>query len=433
MPRRFVLIALALLGLSGAGYGGWRLLQQRNAGAEAAAVVPGAPAAGRGAVAGGGARRGAPGGGAGPAVPVTVAAAARQDVPIMLDALGTVQASASVTVRAQVDGQLLEVLFREGQEVRQGEVLARIDPRIYQAALDQALAKKAQDEAQLENARLDLERYTRLARNDGVSRQQQDTQRALVAQLEAQIVAARAAIDHARTQLSFTEIRSPIDGRVGIRLVDPGNLVRAGDATGIVNVARLRPINVVFTLPQQEIGRVLEAMDRGPVRVAARMQAGGGTVAEGVLLTLDNQVDPATGTIRLKAEFPNEDGRLWPGTFVSVRLRLDTLDGVTTVPLVAVQRGPDGPYAFVLRPDGASVEQRPLALGVQTEQIAVVRRGLRPGERVVTSGALRLHDGARVSVAAEDPPHPGEEAPPPRRGRPRQAADAAPLPAAPSP
>jgi multidrug efflux system membrane fusion protein len=428
MPRHFVLIALILLGLSGASYGGWRLLQQRNMGVEAAAAaVPAAPPAG------GGARRGMPGGGAGPAVPVTVAAAARQDVPIMLDALGTVQASASVTVRAQVDGQLLEILFREGQEVRQGEVLARIDPRIYQAALDQALAKKAQDEAQLENARLDLERYTRLARNDGVSRQQQDTQRALVAQLEAQLAAARAALDHARTQLSFTEIRSPIDGRVGIRLVDPGNLVRAGEATGIVNVARLRPINVVFTLPQQEIGRVLAAMDRGPVRVTVRMQAGGGPVAEGVLLTLDNQVDPATGTIRLKAEFPNEDGRLWPGAFVAVRLRLDTLDGVTTVPLVAVQRGPDGPYAFVLRSDGVSVEQRPLALDVQTDQIAVVRRGLRPGERVVTSGALRLHDGARVTVAAEDPPRPGEETPPPRRGRPRQAADAAPLPAAASP
>ncbi len=445
MLRRFVLITLALLGLSGASYAGWWLFQQRNAGGgEAeAAVVPGAPqAAGRGSgiagatsrPGGGGARRGGPGVG-GPAVPVTVAAATRQDVPILLDALGTVQASASVTVRAQVDGQLLEILFREGQEVREGDVLARIDPRLYQAELDQALAKKAQDEAQLANARLDLERYTRLASNNGVSRQQQDTQRALVAQLEAQVAADQAAIDNARTRLSFTEIRSPIEGRVGIRLVDPGNLVRAGDATGIVNVARLRPVNVVFTLPQQEIGRVLEAMERGPVRVEARMRTGEGPIAEGTLLTLDNQVDPTTGTIRLKAEFANEDRRLWPGAFVSVRVRIDTLDDVTTVPLVAVQRGPDGAYAFVLRPDG-TVAQRPLDLGVQTETIAVVRSGLRPGERVVTSGALRLSEGARVTVAAEETPAgPGGEPPaaPPRRGRPRQEADAARQPAAPSP
>lgn len=427
MMRRFVLIALALLGLSGAGYGGWRLLSQRNVGVEvAAAAIPGAPAAaGRrgGGLLGGGPRGG---GGGAPAVPVTVAEAARQDVPILLEALGTVQASANVTIRAQVDGQLLEILFREGQEVREGDVLARIDPRLYQAALDQALAKKAQDEAQLANARLDLERYTRLARNDGVSRQQQDTQRALVAQLEAQVAADQAAIDNARTQLSFTTIRSPIDGRVGLRLVDPGSLVRAGDATGIVNIARLHPINVVFTLPQQEIGRVLQAMERGPVPVEARTRNGeDGPVAQGVLLTLDNQVDQATGTIRLKAEFANEDGRLWPGAFVTVRLRINTLDDVTTVPLVAVQRGPDGPYAFVVRPD-QTVEQRPLDLGVQTETIAVVRGGLRPGERVVTSGALRLNDGARVAVAAEGPARPGEEAPAaPRRGRPRQAADAA--------
>ncbi|MBW8270111.1 efflux RND transporter periplasmic adaptor subunit [Caldovatus aquaticus] len=412
--RRSVLIALALLGLSGAGYGGWWLLSQRNGGVEtAAAAAPGAAVRGRGAGA--------------PAVPVTVVAAARQDVPVLLEALGTVQASASVTVRAQVDGQLLEVLFREGQEVRQGEVLARIDPRLHQAALDQALAKKAQDEALLANARLDLERYTRLARNDGVSRQQQDTQRALVAQLEAQVAADQAAIDTARTQLSFTAIRAPIEGRVGLRLVDPGNLVRAGDATGIVTIARLRPIHVVFTLPQQEIGRVLAAMERGPVPVEARLRAGeDAPVARGVLLTLDNQVDPATGTIRLKAEFANEDGRLWPGAFVAVRLRIETLDDVTTVPLVAVQRGPDGPYAFVLRPD-RTVEQRPLELGVQTGTVAVVTRGLQPGERVVTSGALRLNDGARVAVAAEEPAPPGGEPPAaPRRGRPRQAADAAP-------
>ncbi len=417
--RRTVLFTLALLGLLGAAAGGWYVLQIRN---ENAAAGGGGRPAGRGV------------GGGGAPVPVTVAPATRQDVPIDLDALGTVQAFATVTVRAQVDGQLTEIAFREGQEVRQGDVLARIDPRLYQAALNQALARKAQDEALLANARLDLQRYAQLARNEGVSRQQQDTQRAQVAQYEAQIQADQAAIDTTRTQLGYTTIRAPIDGRVGLRLVDPGNLVRAGDATGIVSLAQLRPITVVFTLPQQEIGRVLEAIGRGEVPVEVRMQSSAGAgaadpMARGTLLTLDNQVDPTTGTIRLKAVFANEDGRLWPGAFVGVRLRIDTVPDATVVPLVAVQRGPDGPYAFVLGPDQTVVEQRPLALGVQTETIAVVRRGLRPGERVVTSGSLRLTSGARVAVSAEDPtrpPQPGEETPAsPRRGRPRQAADAA--------
>ena len=200
-------------------------------------------------------------------MPVTVVAAQQQDVPIRLDAIGTVQAFNTITVRAQVDGQLLEIAFKEGQMVKQGDVLARIDPRSYQAALDQAVAKKAQDEAQLANARLDLQRYTTLARNEGVSKQQQDTQRAQVAQFEAQVAADQGAIDAARTQLSFTTIRSPINGRVGLRLVDQGNIVRAGDATGIVTVSQLQPIALVFTLPQQELGRVQEAMGRGTVPV----------------------------------------------------------------------------------------------------------------------------------------------------------------------
>ncbi len=256
--RRTVLFTLALLGLLGAAAGGWYVLQIRN---ENAAAGGGGRPAGRGV------------GGGGAPVPVTVAPATRQDVPIDLDALGTVQAFATVTVRAQVDGQLTEIAFREGQEVRQGDVLARIDPRLYQAALNQALARKAQDEALLANARLDLQRYAQLARNEGVSRQQQDTQRAQVAQYEAQIQADQAAIDTTRTQLGYTTIRAPIDGRVGLRLVDPGNLVRAGDATGIVSLAQLRPITVVFTLPQQEIGRVLEAIGRGEVPVEVRMQS----------------------------------------------------------------------------------------------------------------------------------------------------------------
>ena len=404
--RRPALIVLALLLLGGAGAGAW---YWARSGADAPAPQAAGRAGGRG--------------GGGP-VPVMAAVAARQDVPILLDAIGTVQAFNTITVRAQVDGQLIEIAFREGQEVKQGDLLARIDPRAYQAALDQAVAKKAQDEALLANARLDLQRYTALARTEGVSRQQQDTQRAQVAQYEAQVAGDQAAVDSARTQLSFTTIRSPIEGRVGLRLVDQGNLVRAGDATGIVTVAQLRPIAVVFTLPQQELPRVLEALARGPVPVEALAQAGGGPVAQGELLTLDNLVDAQTGTIKLKASFPNDDGRLWPGAFARVRLQVDTVPDATTVPLVAVQRGPDGAYAFVVKPD-RTVEQRPLRLGPLTAAEAVVLGGLRPGEQVVTSGALRLTPGAQVAVSEPAAPPPdGAPSPEPRR-RPRQAADAA--------
>jgi multidrug efflux system membrane fusion protein len=355
-------------------------------------------------------------------VPVTVVAAQQQDVPIRLDAIGTVQAFNTITVRAQVDGQLLEIAFKEGQMVRQGDVLARIDPRSYQAALDQAVAKKAQDEAQLANARLDLQRYTTLARNEGVSKQQQDTQRAQVAQFEAQVAADQGAIDAARTQLSFTTIRSPINGRVGLRLVDQGNIVRAGDATGIVTVSQLQPIALVFTLPQQELGRVQEAMARGTVPVQV-VRNTGAPQPEGELLTIDNAVDAQTGTIKLKASFANEDLRLWPGAFINVRLEVDRLQGVTTMPLVAVQRGPEGAFAFVLKPD-RTVEQRPLRLGALTATEAVVRQGIQPGERVVTSGALRLSPGAAVMPTEEGGLAPG--APGERRTRPRQAADARP-------
>ncbi|GGC61243.1 transporter [Siccirubricoccus deserti] len=404
MRRRF-LILIALLVLAGGGAGAWWWFTR-----QAAAPAPQAEQRGR---------RGGPGMG-GP-VPVTITAARRQDVPLMLDAIGTVQAFNTITVRAQVDGQLIEIGFTEGQMVRRGEVLARIDPRSYQAQLDQALAKKAQDEALLANARLDLQRYTQLAANAGVSRQQQDTQRSTVAQYEAQVAADQAAIDQARTQLSFTTIRSPIDGRVGLRLVDQGNLVRSGDATGIVTVSQLQPIAVTFTLPQQEVPRVLEALSRGPVPV--RAQRPGGT-ADGELLTLDNAVDPQTGTIKLKAIFPNDDGKLWPGAFVTVRLQVETVPDVTTIPLVAVQRGPEGAFAFVLKPD-RTVEQRMLQLGPLTATEAVVRQGVAAGERVVTSGGLRLTPGTAVAVSEDGapvaPPEPGQ-----RRLRPRQAADARP-------
>ncbi len=359
--------------------------------------------------------RGGRGGRFGGPVPVTVVAAARTDIPITLDALGTVQPLATITARAQVDGILVEVAYTEGQEVKRGDVLARIDPRTYQAALAQAQAKQAQDQALLANARVDLARYTELLRSNGASRQQLDTQRALVAQYEALVQADQAAVDSARTQLDFTTIRSPVDGRVGLRLVDQGNLVHGSDATGIVVVTQLRPITVVFTLPQQRLGAVLDALGRGAVVVQA-LEQDGSVRAEGALLTLDNQVDQTTGTIKLKAQFANDDARLWPGAFINVRMRVATLRQALTIPLVAVQRGPDGAFAFVLKEDN-TVEQRPLQLGVLTATEAAVRGGLQPGERVVTSGALRLTPGAQVVVSQPAAPATGEA--PPERRRPR--------------
>lgn len=357
-----------------------------------------------------------------PPVPVSAAAATVQDLPVMLDALGTVQAFNTITVVPQVSGRLIEIAFREGQEVREGDVLVRLDPRPYQAALDQAIATRAQREAQLANARLDLQRYTQLVRSNGASQQQLDTQRATVAQLEAQLNFDQATIDAARVQLEYTTIRSPVNGRVGLRLVDIGNLVQTS-STGIVVVTQIRPINVVFTLPQQALPQVREALAAGPVRVEARLAESAPPRPDGqphppnpvgTLVTVDNQVDAATGTIRLKATFENQDERLWPGAFVNVRMQVATLRDVTVLPLVAVQRGPDGPFAFVVR-ENSTVEQRPLVLGPVTADQAVVTRGIREGERAVTSGALRLVAGSAVQVA--EPVRPIAQ-PPPQRRRP---------------
>ncbi|WP_421991317.1 efflux RND transporter periplasmic adaptor subunit [Roseococcus sp.] len=332
----------------------------------------------------------------GGAVPVTVTPATRKDLPVLLDALGTVQALNTITVRSQVDGILVEVAFTEGQEVRRGDVLARIDPRTYAAAVAQAEAKLAQDQAVLANSRLDLQRYIDLSRSNGASRQQLDTQRALVAQNEALVQADQAAIDTARIQLDFTTIRSPVDGRVGLRQVDQGNLVRSGDTTGLVVVTQVDPITVVYTLPQQDLPRILAAMREGPVEVLV-IASDGSTRATGTLLTPDNQVDQTTGTIRMKATFPNADRQLWPGAFVNVRMLVGTIRQAMTIPLVAVQRGPDGTYAFVLKDDN-TVEQRPITTGFINATDAVVTRGLQVDEKVVTSGALRLNSGASVQV-----------------------------------
>ena len=334
----------------------------------------------------------------GEGVPVVVAAAETRDVAIYLDGLGTVQASALVTVKPMVDGPLVEVRFKEGQEVRAGDVLARIDPRQYQAALDQATARMRQDEANLANARLDLARYQKLAATAYTSAQQADTQKALVAQLEATVAGDQAVIDNARTQLGYTTIIAPVDGRVGVRLVDAGNIVRASDPGGLVVVTTLRPINVQFTLPQQNLPAVAAAMAAGAPEVLAFLRgADRGTGEHGTLTVLDNQVDPATGTIKLKATFPNESLRLWPGGFVTVRLRADTRRDAVVLPPVAVQRGPRGPYVFVLGEDN-TVTRRQIVVGHEDLTTSVVAEGLAMGERVVVDGAARLSDGSKVTV-----------------------------------
>ena len=336
-------------------------------------------------------------------VPVLAARSQRQDVPIYLDGLGTVQAFNLVSVHSMVDGPLLEVRFQEGQDVKAGDVVARIDPRSFQAALDSAAAKKQQDEANLANARLDMARYAKLVAQNYTSTQQADTARAQVAQLEAQVRGDQAQIDTARTQLSYTTIAAPITGRTGIRQVDPGNIVHAADTTPLTVITQLQPISVVFTLPQQNLPLVAAAMNGGMPEVLALPQGaqGGAPLDRGQLAVLDNQVDPATGTIKLKATFPNAALKLWPGGFVNVRMKVDTERGVVTVPTAAVQRGPRGNFVFVVHPDNKA-ERRQVKVGHEDNDLSVVLDGLQPGEQVVVDGAQRLTDDAKVSVAGPD-------------------------------
>ncbi|HEY3848717.1 MAG TPA: efflux RND transporter periplasmic adaptor subunit [Acetobacteraceae bacterium] len=337
-------------------------------------------------------------------IPVLVAPVARLDVPIWLDGLGTVQAFYTVTMHSMVDGPLVAVDFKEGQDVRKGDVLAQLDPRTYQAALDQATAKKAQDEALLANARVDLARYQKLVVTNYTTAQQADTQKSLVAQLEAQVRQDQAQIDTARTQLSYCTIVSPIDGRTGIRQIDPGNIVHAVDTSGLVVITQLQPISVLFTLPQQTLPAVANAMGRGRApggaTVLAYAQGAAGSRGQlldtGVLSVLDNQVDPTTGTIKLKATFPNKGNLLWPGGFIGVRLQVDTARDAITVPPAAIQRGPSGPYVFVAT--GQTVKRQPVTVGHEDEQTSIVTAGLRVGENVVIDGASRLSDGTKIAV-----------------------------------
>ena len=353
-------------------------------------------------------------------IPVLVASAEQKDVPIFLDALGTVQAFNTVTVKAMVDGPLNSVNFIEGQDVKKGDLLAQIDPRTYQAAYDQAVAKKAQDEAMLANARLDLARYAKLAVNNYGTAQQADTAKAQVAQLEAQVKQDQAQIDTARTQLGYTTIVSPLDARTGIRQVDAGNIVHASDATGLVVLTQLQPISVLFTLPQQSLAPVANAVRQGAAKVLAYAQGAAGSPAgildTGTLSVLDNQVDATTGTIKMKATFPNADSKLWPGGFVGVKLQVDTAKNAIVVPPAAVQRGPRNAYVFVVNADN-SVVQRNVTVGHEDAQASIITDGVKAGDKVVIDGASRLSANSKVTIvqpaaagaspAADQPAAPG--------------------------
>jgi len=334
-------------------------------------------------------------------VPVLVAAAARADVPVYLGAVGTTRALNTVTVRAQVDGKLIEVAFKEGQDVNKGDVLARIDPTTFQAQLNQAAAKKAQDEAQLANTRIDLDRYEKLAATNAINRQQADTQRALVAQNAALVQADQAAIENAQAMLAYTTIAAPIGGRTGIRQVDEGNIVHASDSTGIVTLTQLRPISILFNLPQQELNQVNSAFAKNPLSVEAQRSDNDAVIDRGTLRVVDNQVDASTGTVKLKAEFPNTELQLWPGQFVNVRLLIDTLKQVVVIPTGAVQRGPNGTFVYVVKDDN-TVAMRPINVQKQDETQTVVASGLEPPERVVTTGFARLADGGKITIGSAD-------------------------------
>jgi membrane fusion protein, multidrug efflux system len=336
-----------------------------------------------------------------PAVPVRAAAVKRQDVPLFLSGLGTVQAFNSVLVKSRVDGQIIKINFVEGQTVRAGEVLVEIDPAPFEATLAQAQATKLKDDAQLENARLDLERFNRLANTNAISKQQVDTARALVAQLEATIKADQAVIDMAKTQLEYTRIRAPISGRAGTRLIDAGNFVRgANDAAGIVTINQLNPINVTFALPADSLPRIRASAQRGDIPVVAQ-DSSGNDLLSGRLTVIDNLINPATATINYKATFDNTAEVLWPGQFVSARVELEVRRNVIAIPLTAVQQGPDGPYAFIVG-QNRTVQKRSLKVDALTKTVAIVGDGLQPGEIVVTEGQYRIQAGTLVDALAED-------------------------------
>ena len=337
-----------------------------------------------------------------PAVPVVVSEAGRRDVPIYYDALGTVQALNTVAIRAQVNGQIVSVDFRQGQDVRKGDVLARIDPAPFQAAFDQAVAKKSEDEAQLIDNEKDLARFKTLVIRNAETQQNVDAQQAKVDQTKSTIDADQAAIEAARTQLNYATITAPIGGVVGFRQVDIGNIIHTNDINPLTVLTQIKPCTVIFTLPQSDLGPVREAMLQGTVSVLAFDQDNKEPLGEGKLLLINNQIDQATGTIQLKAEFPNSNERLWPGAFVHVHILVTTRKDAVTIPAVALQRGPDGFYVWVIKSDDTA-EQRPIEAEPVSEDLAIAKQGLNAGERVVVDGQSRLDVGARVAIRAASP------------------------------
>jgi membrane fusion protein, multidrug efflux system len=361
---------------------------------------PGSNTAGGPGAAAGGQRGGGRGGGGGfrrgdQAVQILAEKAKTANVPVYLNGVGTVQAYNTATMLAQVTGRLISVNFREGQDVKQGDVLAVIDPALYQAAYDQAVGKKAQDEALLANTKRDALRYANLVKTDAISAQQADTTKSLVAQYEAQIKQDQALIDNALANLNYATVRAPFDGRTGIRLVDMGNLVSATSATGIVVVTQLRPIAIVFTLPENNVADVLDAQAKGTVQLQA--VTGAGTLGEGSLLVVDNQIDQTTGTVKLKGVFPNDTNRLWPGQFVNVKLKLKTLENAIVVSSLSVQQGANGSYVYLVTPEN-KVKLTPVKVVQEGERQSVIGEGVAAGDLVVTSGFASLQDGASVKV-----------------------------------
>ncbi|EJN15432.1 RND family efflux transporter, MFP subunit [Bradyrhizobium sp. YR681] len=374
--RGFVMTLITLAILGGLGYVGWIALHQQQQ-ANNRNQRPDLP------------------------VPVLAASPRVQDVPVYLDGVGAIRALNTVTVRSQVDGKLIAVKFTEGQDVKKGDVLGEIDPALYQATYDQAVAKKAQDEAQLANQRIDLTRYEQLAASNAGSKQQADTQRALVAQTEALVKADQAAIDNAGATLSYTKIIAPLSGRAGLRQVDQGNIIHASDTTGLVVITQLQPIAVWFSLPQQQIMRVNAAAGKGTLAVDVFGNDGITVIDTGKLTGIDNQVDQTTGTLKLKAEFPNANYQLWPGQFVNVRLKVETLMQALVVPTSAVQRGPIGTFSYVIGEDNV-VSAKPVTVTQQNEHDAVIASGLSANDRVVTTGFANLSDGSKVIVGRDD-------------------------------
>jgi multidrug efflux system membrane fusion protein len=328
-------------------------------------------------------------------IPVTIAQAKTADFPVYLNGLGAVEPYQTVLIRSRVDGAIVKIAFKQGQMVKQGDVIAQVDPRPYQATLDQALAKKTQDEASLRDAQLNLQRYAGLAKQDSVSLQQLDTQQATVDQLIAQIKGDQAIIDNAQTQVDYTSIRSPLSGKTGFRLVDGGNIVHAADTTGIVTIVQLQPISVVFTAPEEEVPQINKALAAGVAPVTALSSDGVKTLSQGHLSVVNATIDPASGAIGMKATFENADSALWPGLSVSTRLLVDTLKQVTVVPDGAVERGPNGLYAFVVGGDN-KVTMRAITVGEEGNGQSVVLTGLTAGETVVTAGQYRLVQGSVV-------------------------------------